>query len=81
MSSNLSEGGARNAQAVFVPDLGSGAVDLFDTQSALCHWMKRLSPASFPKTAEEVAEVSSELIAIISPRVILLARFALQPSG
>jgi hypothetical protein len=35
--------------------------------------MNRLSPASVPKTAEAIVEVSSDLVAIFSPRVILMA--------
>ena len=72
-SSNPSEDGVSVALAFFVPDPGSASVSQFNSPSALRHWMNRLSPASVPKTAEAVVEVSSDLIAIFSPRVILLA--------
>lgn len=72
-SSNPSEDGASVALAFFVPDPGSASVSQFDAPAALRHWMNRLSPASVPKTAEAIVEVSSDLIAIFSPRVILLA--------
>ena len=72
-SSNPPDGGASVALAFFVPDRGSALVSQFDSPAALCHWMNRLSPASVPKTAEAIVEVSSDLIAIFSPNVILLA--------
>ena len=72
-SSNPPDGGASVALAFFVPDRGSALVSQFDSPAALRLWMNRLSPASVPKTAEAIVEVSSDLIAIFSPRVILLA--------
>jgi hypothetical protein len=72
-TANPSKVEARIAVAFIAPELSPEPSVQIDTRAALRLYVNRLSPASVPKPEESVIEVSSDLIAAFSPRVILVA--------